>query len=199
MINIDIHSRNLVESLSGVLLKLPGIFERFYKQVEDRYKFNLAVKDNNICNFNGKNVYVKDVDNTAEFCFRPSYTVKNELHNILNILIREIKIVNRVLGYKNIKNKSIFAYNNQFYVKIDLPYECEFVKVMAMFDDKLIEVPGIGLSLDGLPYTAKDSDESQYSGWWISGKSVYLSLNNFRSKSKKINIKLYYENKGELK
>jgi hypothetical protein len=197
MIIYDFVEKVNVESLNSIISKLESKIDEYYIEFEKRYEFNLGERDDVLYNLKGHEIRVKYSDNTQKFCFRPLYQIKSECQNILYDYYNLVEIEKRQLNYDNytVSNFDIIA--TDYYKKVNLPYICEHVKVVAKFNDIIVEVPQIGISCDGLPFTLNNIDEIQSSGWWISGTAVYVFMNGDVNNLIPIEIKVFYEDKVE--
>jgi len=181
------------EDLLKILKKVKNLNLKIWEVTEPRYQFNLKKEKNYLYNFIGKNVYIKEVENTEKFCFRKEYYIKRELHDELyKMLYEQVKLGNTKLDLNLQKEKDIIIYGNSIYTSIKLNKKFERTKVFAYFNNKyIIEIPPIGISKDGIPFSNdKIINESFSSAWWIQGTTVHIFINtkNFKNFS---NIKIY--------
>jgi len=195
---IDEEKLNLSEKLLDVLGKVENIKLKIYNELEKRYQFNLhKTIDNHITSFNGKELFFYESLNTDNFYFRPQYVIRREVYNLLQNYIKENVILTPAsitLTYK--KDKDLKPYNSiSIYDKIELNGRTDHIKVVAKFDNIIVNIPPLGASIDGLPFFEdKIPDEANTSGWWIEGNSVKFFVNTFANKEvKMVKIIVYYE------
>jgi len=197
-----INEYNLItsEKYFDLIQKVSNLNQKVWEVAKPRYQFNLKIdKNKNLKTFNGKELFFYNAINADNFCFRPVFYIKRELYDLLKQLVKDnVKIGLGSLNLKYFKEKNVFFYNaTSIYDKIDI-VKTDHCKVMAYFDNILVEIPPIGTSINGLPFFEdKQPDESQTSGWWIEGNSIRYFINTFASGfPKEIKVKVYYYKKG---
>jgi len=189
------------ENLLKILSKIRDTKIRLFELAVPRYQFNLKVIERNedrfLANFEGKDLFVKEVINCEKFCFKPEFVIKRELYDdFTNKVRKEIHIGYTHISFAKNKKKSIDVYSNtSIYDKIEIGMKTEHCKVMCKTDGIMTELPQIGSSLDGLPFFEdRYVNEASTSGWWIEGSSIHFFINTFKNTQiKNIEIRAFFE------
>ena len=184
------------EKYLELLDKVKNLNKKIYKICEPRYQFNLRNFNGELKTFTGKDLFFYEVISAENYCFKPVFYIKREVYNILqNLIKKNIKISLGTLKFLYFKNSNVIPYNNStIYGKIDVSTKIEHCKLIAQFNNYIIEIPPVGISSNGIPFSEnKIPDELQTSGWWIEGTAVKYFVNTFENKEpKNITLKLWY-------
>ena len=187
------------EKYLELLDRIRNLNKKIFDICKPRYQFNLRIYNNELKSFSGKELFFYEAISAKNFCFRPIFYIKREIYDLLKQMVKNnIKIGFSKISLTKLKQEPLVIYNNQsIYGKIDIKVKIEHCKLVAQFDNKVVEIPPIGISNNGIPFNEnKIPDELQTSGWWIEGTAIKYYINTFENNApKNFTLKLWYYKK----